>query len=39
MVVPMNEHVRKNAASLALLLGGTHALMAVRSNWLRNIDV
>jgi len=39
MVVPMEGHVRQNAASLALLLGGTHTLMAVRSNWLRNTDV
>jgi len=35
----MDGHVRQNAASLALLLGGTHTLMAVRSNWLRNTDV
>jgi len=39
MVVPMDGHVRQNAASLALLLGGTHTLMAVRSNWLWNTDV
>ena len=39
MVVPMDGHVRQNAASLALLLGGTHTLMAVRWNWLCNNDV